>query len=320
MARTNGFKRPLHILQVLSWVIGSLLALTFYLLIIPPLISSSKIVFGLSYSIFSVFTILFMIICTIIDPTDLAIEAERNAKNGTSSYKISGLTKICRICKSYVHDNAKHCGYCDRCVDGFDHHCKWLNNCVGKKNYKYFIFLILSLEFFLVDQILGSVYIMAGINKKWEEYENILDNYDMNDSEIYGYMTVICFFCLIALGLFISNTYLILMHIYLNYKGWSTYQYILIIRESKAKKNQRTAPEKLPIDSIKEYYEPYLIDNRDSMEIMPMHKILPNILKDITTIGYKEDPSGNPSLSIDMQLDEDSLQSNDNVQFQEETK
>ena len=36
----------------------------------------------------------------------------------------------------------KHCGECNRCVKQFDHHCLFLNNCIGANNYKYFIALI----------------------------------------------------------------------------------------------------------------------------------------------------------------------------------
>jgi len=54
-------------------------------------------------------------------------------------------SKYCSFCDSIVKEDSKHCGSCNRCVDGFDHHCKWLNNCVGKKNYRLFVILKLSL-------------------------------------------------------------------------------------------------------------------------------------------------------------------------------
>lgn len=40
--------------------------------------------------------------------------------------------------------SSKHCRFCDKCVLRFDHHCKWLNNCVGAQNYPYFILSIVA--------------------------------------------------------------------------------------------------------------------------------------------------------------------------------
>ena len=37
---------------------------------------------------------------------------------------------------------SKHCRYCDKCVERLDHHCKWLNTCVGSKNYMHFLSVI----------------------------------------------------------------------------------------------------------------------------------------------------------------------------------
>lgn len=46
---------------------------------------------------------------------------------------------ICTRCETYRPPRAHHCRICQRCVKRMDHHCPWINNCVGERNQKYFI-------------------------------------------------------------------------------------------------------------------------------------------------------------------------------------
>lgn len=49
------------------------------------------------------------------------------------------LDQFCSSCIIRKPLRSKHCSECDRCVAKFDHHCPWVDNCVGQDNLKYFI-------------------------------------------------------------------------------------------------------------------------------------------------------------------------------------
>lgn len=50
--------------------------------------------------------------------------------------------EFCHTCEVYRPPGSSHCVDCNNCVLGFDHHCPILNNCIGQRNYPYFLGLL----------------------------------------------------------------------------------------------------------------------------------------------------------------------------------
>ncbi|XP_075927428.1 palmitoyltransferase ZDHHC3-like isoform X1 [Petromyzon marinus] len=103
---------------------------------------------------------------TAIDFSDIRSSATRNgAELASESWT------VCNRCEAYRPPRAHHCRVCQRCIRRMDHHCPWINNCVGELNQKYFIQ-------FLVYTGIASIYalllvlaklVTSGKEKKPEE-------------------------------------------------------------------------------------------------------------------------------------------------------
>ncbi|MBW0480988.1 hypothetical protein O181_020703 [Austropuccinia psidii MF-1] len=85
------------------------------------------------------------------------------------------LTKWCRECRTYRPPRASHCKICNHCVEHSDHHCTFLNNCIGKNNY--FSFWVFLFSGSLTALTTFAISISHIINKTYDRDFESIGNY-----------------------------------------------------------------------------------------------------------------------------------------------
>eukprot|EP01053_Blabericola_migrator_P007076 Blabericola_migrator_1__7075@NODE_3589_length_1656_cov_90_242291_g748_i1_p1_GENE_NODE_3589_length_1656_cov_90_242291_g748_i1NODE_3589_length_1656_cov_90_242291_g748_i1_p1_ORF_typecomplete_len229_score11_20DHHC/PF01529_20/8_6e31MBD/PF01429_19/0_2_NODE_3589_length_1656_cov_90_242291_g748_i18511537 len=79
----------------------------------------------------------------------------------------------CRTCRVPRPGRSKHCRFCGNCCCKYDHHCIWVNNCIGLLNWRlFFAFLIANFSLCVYGTILIPKIISAEIDRLrlWDAY------------------------------------------------------------------------------------------------------------------------------------------------------
>jgi len=80
-------------------------------------------------------------------------------------------SKWCETCKTYRPPRTSHCRLCDVCTEQTDHHCSFLNNCIGRRNYNSFIA-------FLISAIITALFVIGITVAHMEVRANAVGSHD----------------------------------------------------------------------------------------------------------------------------------------------
>ncbi|KAH9467607.1 hypothetical protein MJO28_006010 [Puccinia striiformis f. sp. tritici] len=157
-------------------------------------------------------------------------------------------SKWCTTCESYRPPRSSHCRICDCCIDGIDHHCSYLNNCIGSRNYRsFFTFLMTSVTslIIIISCLIWKLFTKFdddtnNNNKKHKKKQ--FDDHQIGNNWRQNPLSV--FILSISFLLLVPISALLGYHMFLTYNGLTTVEYIKnqttkrVIKENKKLVNQ----------------------------------------------------------------------------------
>lgn len=111
--------------------------------------------------------------------------------------------RYCLMCHTFKPERCHHCSACGRCVVNMDHHCPWINNCIGFSNRKIFLLLLcytLLLCYFVLVFMFPSV---------WATLSDIMRSYSDTTFQpvLYPGFLYVCVFVILGLLCFAMTVF-----------------------------------------------------------------------------------------------------------------
>lgn len=136
---------------------------------------------------------------------------------------------------------SRHCRHCDKCVHLFDHHCPWLNNCVGSGNYRYFVMVVSTTLFFTSIQLGLSLYMVrcyfdSAVSKEFHEHVR-----KFLFMPPVAYITLVVVYCVVLIPVVGLIGQLFHFHLQIMRLQTTTYDFMMdaSLQNSKKKKDAR---------------------------------------------------------------------------------
>lgn len=121
--------------------------------------------------------------------------------------------QFCAVCKGFKAPRSHHCQKCGRCIIKMDHHCPWINNCVGWGNQAHFTYFLM---FAVIGCMQATCILTCSLYKAL--YYNWYRYYTPEAPRIYFSATGLIT-CVTALGLAIGIVVAVGMLLFLQVRG-----------------------------------------------------------------------------------------------------
>lgn len=170
--------------------------------------------------------------------------------------------RFCTPCGIFKPDDAHHCHDCGRCVERMDHHCPWINNCVGLETEKYFILFLLYIS-------LTGLFVSATLG------------YGLRSGGVSVLTTVFLVMDLIGAAVFaVAMMGFVGFHLSMVYKGMTTIDYVVAKRTGVAVAAASAAKRQQVLASV------FGVDRRWWVVLLPLAPKRPNKENEMHSSSY----------------------------------